>query len=73
MNPRTEKRVQEFIDVACARNGGCQPDYIYVSRKRRSVKIGLIAIGDAGAMTLEIDLKNLIAKRYPRKKKAVRK
>jgi hypothetical protein len=71
MNPRTEKQIKQFIELAKASESTADDsvwcDYVMV--KRNDVEVMLMTRG----ATLKISLRSIIQKRYPRKKKAVRK
>jgi hypothetical protein len=71
MNPKTEKQIKQFIELAKATEStaddGVWCDHVMV--KRNDVEVMLMTRG----ATLKISLRSIIQKRYPRKKKAVRK
>ncbi len=73
MNPRTEKAIKEFLELAKSPSAIVEVDYLHAFPNNRTVKVGLIATVGSRCSVVEIDLKQVIAKRYPRKKKEVRK
>lgn len=66
----TEKAIKFFLEIASYPEATLMVDYLHAIPKRKTVKVGLIATFGLASKIVEIDLKQLIAKRGPKRKEA---